>query len=133
MEARASLGSVVIGEAGEGSSWSGAKDAGAPGAAGLQPRLGGHSPGTWGVIDKADENTKHESPGIFHDPPEKVSFFSLSHTHRFISDPHSNPRKLRELKGLAQGDTVSPTQAQVSWFPGACAQNVVFWLAEVSG
>lgn len=102
------------------------------GAAGLQPPLGGHGPGTWGVIDKTDENTKHEPPGIFHDPLRKFPF-SLSHTHRFISDPHSNPRRLRELKGLAQGDTISPTQAQVSWFPGPCAQNVVFCLAEVSG
>lgn len=66
-------------------------------------------------------------------PLRKFPFFSLSHTHRFISDPHSNPGRLRELKGLAQGDTINPTQAQVSWFPGPCAQNVVFWLAEVSG
>lgn len=104
----------------------GGRRGGSPGWVGIALAPGG-------VIDKTDENTKHELPGIFHDPPEKVPFFPLSHTHRFISDPHSNPRRLRELKGLAQGDTISPTQAQVSWFPGPCAQNVVFCLAEVSG
>lgn len=53
-----------------------------------------------GITDNIDNGTQHDSPSVFHDAPEKVSF-SLLHTPHFISDALSNPRRFRELKGLA--------------------------------
>lgn len=83
------------------------------GATGLQPSWveKGLAPGR-GVIDNIDNRTQHDSPTVFHDAPEKVSFL-LSHTPHFISDPPSNPRRLRELKGLSPRHR-QPNSAQVS-------------------
>ena len=101
MEALASLGSVVIGEAEEVLRGAKPRVLGYRGAAGLQPGWVGTglAPGR-GVIDNIDNCTQHDSPSVFHDAPEKVSF-SLSHTPYFTSDPPGNPRRLRELKGLS--------------------------------
>ena len=87
MEALASLGSVVIGEAEEGLRGAKPRVLGHRGAAGLQPGWVGTglAPGR-GVTDNTDNCTQHDSPSVFHDAPEKVSF-SLSHTPHFTSDP----------------------------------------------
>lgn len=101
MEAPASLGSIVIREAEEVLCGAKPRVLGHQGPAGLQSGWVGTglAPGG-GVIDNIDNHTQHDSPNVFHDAPEKVSF-SLLHTSHFISDPLSNPRRFRELKGLA--------------------------------
>lgn len=82
-------------------------------------RLGPEKPGQVGQVGQVaqrlrediDHTTWPDLSSTFHLPSEKVLFPPLN-TPCLVSEPRSSPARLRGLRGLGQGDAVSPGQRQ---------------------